>query len=149
MKTGMVVRGLALLMLVAGAAACDDDGNPNSPNQQPVFVGPSELQVTDLRAGTGATVAVGQRLNVAYGLWLYDPTGADSKGTQIPSTSPLTVTLASGSIIEGWVQGVPGMKVGGIRRLIIPPALGYGASGNGPIPGNAWLVFDIEVLSIQ
>ena len=147
MKTGIVVRVLALMMLVAGVAACDS--GTDSPTQPPVFVGPAELQIVDLRAGTGATVMAGQRINVAYGLWLYDPTGTDSKGTQIPSTSPLVVTLSSGSIIEGWVRGVPGMKVGGIRRLIVPPSLGYGASGTGPIPGNAWLVFDIEVLAIQ
>lgn len=140
-----VIRLLSLIVLAAGAAC---DGGNNSPTQPPVFVGPAELQIIDVRAGTGATVMAGQRVNVAYGLWLYDPTGTDAKGTQIPSTSPITVTLASGSIIDGWVQGVPGMKVGGIRRLIIPPSLGYGASGSGPIPGNAWTVFDIEVLAI-
>lgn len=144
MKT--LIRLLSLIVLSAGAAACD--GGPESPTQPPVFVGPAELQITDLRAGTGATVTAGQRINVAYGLWLYDPTGPDQKGTQIPSPTPLVVTLTPANIIQGWVNGVPGMKVGGLRRLIVPPSLAYGANGNSSIPGNAWIVFDIEVLAI-
>ena len=145
MKT--LIRSLSLIVLAAGAAACD--GGTDSPTQPPVFVGPAELQVTDLRAGTGATVMAGQTISVGYALWLYDPTGTDSKGTQIQVNSPLNVTLATPGIIAGWVQGVPGMKVGGIRRLIIPPSLAYGANGAPPdIPGNAWTVFEIEVLAI-
>ena len=141
---GKIVKLVAVLALAAGVAACDSD----SPTQPPVFVGPAELQIIDVRAGTGATVVAGQRVNVGYGVWLYDPSGTDSKGTQIPSPSPATVTLASGSLIEGWVQGVPGMKVGGLRRLIVPPSLAYGSTGQNQIPPNAWLVFDIEVLAI-
>ncbi|MBA3949205.1 MAG: FKBP-type peptidyl-prolyl cis-trans isomerase [Acidobacteria bacterium] len=143
MKTS-IVRLLTLVVLAAGAAACGSD----SPTAPPTFVGPAELQITDLTVGTGATVAAGQTINVNYALWLYDPNGPNLKGTQIPSQTPLTVTLSPGGIIQGWIQGVPGMKVGGIRRLLIPPSLAYGASGSGPIPPNAWIVFDIELLAI-
>ena len=147
MKTGMVVRVLALLMLVAGAAACDD-GN-NSPTQPPVFVGPAELQIIDVRVGTGATLAAGQVMTANYALWLYDPAATDFKGTPLQAGQVTARALNTNNLIPGWVQGLPGMKVGGIRRLIIPPSLAYGSTGQGTIPPNAWLVFEVELLSIQ
>ena len=138
-----IVRLLTLFFLVAGAAACGSD----SPTAPPVFVGPAELQVTDLTVGTGATLAAGQTMTANYGLWLYDPSGTDLKGAQIDGGS-ITRALTTANLIEGWVVGLPGMKVGGIRRLLIPPSLAYGATGSGPIPPNAWIVFDIELLAI-
>ena len=143
MKT-RIVRLLTLVVLAAGAAACGSD----SPTAPPVFVGPAELQVTDLRLGTGATVLAGQTVDAGYSLWLYDPSGTDLKGTH-KQTGRTAIRLAAGSVIQGWVVGVPGMKVGGARRLIIPPSLAYGAAGQGDIPGNAWLVFDIEIFAAQ
>lgn len=143
MKTN-IIRLLTLVMLAAGAAACDS--GPDSPTGPPVFVGPAELQITELRIGTGATVVAGQTVDAGYSLWLYDPGAAEFKGTHI-QTGRTAIRLASGSVIQGWIAGVPGMKVGGVRRLLIPPSLGYGATGNQGIPGNAWLVFDIEIFA--
>ena len=142
MKT-RIARLMTLFVLAAGAAACGSD----SPTAPPVFVGPAELQVTDVTVGTGATLAAGQTITFNYELWLYDPSGTDLKGTRIEG-GQLTRPLTSASLIQGWVDGLPGMKVGGIRRLLIPPSLAYGASGSGPIPPNAWTVFDIELVAI-
>lgn len=110
------------------------------------------LTQTDLRVGTGPDTATGRRVTVNYTGWLYDSAKPDNKGTQFDSSigrGPFTFLLGAGQVIKGWDQGVAGMKVGGQRRLIIPPSLGYGASANGPIPANATLVFDVEVLGVQ
>jgi FKBP-type peptidyl-prolyl cis-trans isomerase FkpA len=107
---------------------------------------------TDLVVGTGATAASGQTVKVNYTGWLYDANKPDNKGAQFDSSigrGPFSFPLGAGRVISGWDQGVAGMKIGGSRRLIIPPELGYGASGVGPIPPNATLVFDVELLSIQ
>jgi FKBP-type peptidyl-prolyl cis-trans isomerase FkpA len=108
----------------------------------------------DLKVGTGATAATGQHVFVNYTGWLYDASKPDNKGTQFdssltPGRGPFDFVLGAGQVIKGWDQGVVGMKVGGSRRLIIPPDLGYGPSGSGPIPPNATLVFDIDLLNIQ
>ncbi len=144
MKT-RIVRLLTLVVLAAGAAACGS-GSPTAP---PVFVGPAELQVTDLTIGTGATLVAGQTITANYSLWLYDPSGTDLKGTAIASGGLPATPLTTSNLIAGWVQGLPGMKVGGTRRLLIPPSLAYGSAGSndGRIPANAWLVFDIQLLS--
>jgi peptidylprolyl isomerase len=76
-------------------------------------------------------------------------TGWLANGTQFDSnqTSGFRFSLGAGEVIRGWDLGVPGMKTGGTRQLIIPPALGYGASGTGPIPGNAVLIFNVTMVS--
>lgn len=145
MKTS-VVRLLTLVLLAAGAAACDGGGD--SPTAPPVFVGPAELQITDLTVGTGATLAAGQVFTANYALWLYNPSATDFKGTALGSGQLPPTALTTTNLIAGWVQGLPGMRVGGIRRLVIPPSLAYGSTGQGAIPPNAWLVFDIELLAV-
>ena len=134
----------ACVVLLALAAGCQGSESPTSPI---VFVGPSTLVTTDLRTGQGDTVLPGQQVTVNYGLWLYDPRASESKGTFIENGQAFTIRLASGTVIQGWVDGLPGMKVGGLRRLIIPPDLSFGQSGNGPIPPGAWLVFDVDLLA--
>src|SRR5688500_15155811 len=114
MKTRLV-QLLILCVFAAGAAACDS----NSPTQPPVFVGPAEMQVTDLTIGTGATLAAGQTITANYALWLYDPSGTDLKGTSIGSGGLPATPLTTNNLIAGWVQGLPGMKVGGVRRLLV------------------------------
>ena len=142
-------RALCLVAVML-AAGCND-----SPSAPLTFVGPANLVVTDLRIGDGAVVAQGQTATVHYGLWLYDPYGPEQKGALIQNSrqagtgQPLAVTLQQGQLIQGWVEGVPGMRVGGARRLIIPPALAYGTAGNVNIPPNAWLVFDIDLLGVS
>jgi FKBP-type peptidyl-prolyl cis-trans isomerase FkpA len=145
-------RPAALAAILATGMACNSAESPTTPI---VFVGPANLVISDVRAGTGATFTLGQEATVHYGLWLYDPTGIDNKGTFIEDSrlsglgAPFATRMAAGTIIEGWRQGVPGMRVGGQRRLIIPPSLAFGPQGNGPIPPNAWVVFDVDLLSIK
>ena len=106
---------------------------------------PSGMYLKDLTIGAGAAVQAGQTLSMRYTGWL-------SNGTQFDATgrgAPFTFRLGAGQVIPGWDQGVAGMKVGGKRQLIITPALGYGAQGSGPIPGNAILVFTVEVVAAQ
>jgi FKBP-type peptidyl-prolyl cis-trans isomerase FkpA len=112
------------------------------------------LQKTDVKAGTGAEASAGQTVNVHYTGWLYSPTAADHHATKFDSSrdrnEPFSFVLGAGQVIPGWDQGVAGMKVGGQRTLVIPPALGYGSRGaGGVIPPNATLVFDVELLGVR
>jgi FKBP-type peptidyl-prolyl cis-trans isomerase len=107
---------------------------------------PSGLYYRDLVAGTGAVVANGQMLSMRYTGWLPDGTRFDGNEQ---GGDPLTFALGAKAVIDGWDQGIAGMRVGGKRQLIIPSALGYGPNGNGPIPPNAVMVFNVEVLSAQ
>lgn len=128
-------------LVCAAGTACAKA--PTSPSNSAPF---SE---TDLVVGTGATAATGMTLTVNYTGWLYDASAPDDKGAVFSSSvgqSTFSFTLGSGQVIAGWEQGVPGMQVGGIRRLVIPPSLGYGGSRSGIIPPNATLVFEIELL---
>ena len=82
--------------------------------------------------------------------WLYDMSRTDGKGAQFDSSPSFTFVVGAGQVIKGWDQGVPGMRVGGQRRLVLPPDLAYGSNGAGAsIPPNATLVFDIGLLSVQ
>lgn len=106
---------------------------------------------TDLTIGTGATAASGSRVTTTYAGWLYDTGKPNGKGTQFdPGPGPLTFVIGSGSLIQGFEQGVIGMKVGGTRRVIVPPELAYGSQGSAPsIPPNATLVFEIGLTAVQ
>jgi FKBP-type peptidyl-prolyl cis-trans isomerase FkpA len=105
---------------------------------------------TDLVVGTGATASSGNRVTVAYTGWLFDASQPNNKGRQFDSNTAFPFVVGVGQVIKGWDQGVPGMRVGGQRRLVIPPELGYGSAGagGGTIPPNAALVFDITLISI-
>jgi FKBP-type peptidyl-prolyl cis-trans isomerase FkpA len=114
--------------------------------------GSAPYSQTEVRPGTGATAIVGSLATVHYTGWLYDQSAADNKGLQFDSSvgqAPFSFAVGRGQVIGGWDQGVPGMRVGGVRRLVIPPSLGYGGRRNGPIPPNATLVFDIELLDVE
>jgi FKBP-type peptidyl-prolyl cis-trans isomerase FkpA len=102
----------------------------------------SGLYLQDLTVGTGDEAVAGHKVTMRYTGWLADGTQFDSN-----QTDGFQFTLGAGQVITGWDQGVPGMKVGGLRKLIIPSALGYGSSGAGPIPPNANLVFDVTMIS--
>lgn len=118
---------------------------------------PTTLQIKDTVIGTGATVAAGQTITANYTLYLYDGTRADFRGvvkdTTVGSTArefPLVEgTATTSGVIAGWVQGIPGMKVGGKRTLTVPPDLAYKAAGTATIPPNSTLIFDIELVSIK
>lgn len=114
---------------------------------------PKDLQIINRRIGFGEIAAPGRTIVVHYAGWLFDGAAAENKGYQFDSSrsrgQPLTLQLGVGRVIVGWDQGIPGMKVGGLRTLVIPPELGYGARGAGPIPPNATLVFDIELIGVR
>jgi len=104
----------------------------------------------DLVIGAGTQASVGSRATVSYTGWLYDMSRTDGKGAQFDSSPSFTFVVGAGQVIKGWDQGVPGMRVGGQRRLVLPPDLAYGSNGAGAsIPPNATLVFDIGLLSVQ
>jgi FKBP-type peptidyl-prolyl cis-trans isomerase len=102
---------------------------------------PSGMYVRDLKLGLGEPPTTGQQVTMLYTGWLADATRFD-----LNQTSGFQFRLGLGEVIAGWDLGVAGMQVGGQRQLIIPPALGYGEAGQGPIPGNAVLVFDVTML---
>jgi FKBP-type peptidyl-prolyl cis-trans isomerase len=108
---------------------------------------------TDLTPGTGAEIKTGQNALVHYTGWLYDAAAPENKGKQFDSSvggEPFDFPLGGGRVIPGWDQGVVGMKVGGKRRLVIPPELAYGNAGaGGVIPPGATLVFDVELVELQ
>ena len=111
----------------------------------------ASLQIEDLQEGNGAVAARGQHVEVHYTCWMYDPRESDHRGRKLDGTDeqgvPFGFRLGAGQVIRGWDQGVQGMKIGGKRRLVIPPALAYGAHGAaGVIPPGATLLFEIELL---
>lgn len=114
----------------------------------------TELIKTDHKLGDGALATSGHNVFVHYTGWLFDEASPDNHGTQFDSSrdrgQPFEFPLGAGRVIQGWDQGVEGMKVGGQRTLIIPAHLGYGARGAGAsIPPNATLVFDVELLGVR
>ena len=141
------VRIALVIAIALGAAACGG-GNDSSPSNTPPPPS-APFAMTDIREGTGATATQGRTLMVSYTGWLYDPTKPESKGTQFDSSMNFSFQLGAGRVIAGWDQGVVGMKVGGQRRLVIPPNLGYGASMAGSIPPNSTLVFDVMLLNVN
>ncbi len=105
------------------------------------------LKYEDLKVGDGAVADNGSKVSVHYTGWLADGTKFDSS---LDRGQPFEFTLGNGNVIRGWDEGVKGMKVGGKRKLTIPPDLGYGAAGaGGTIPPNATLTFEVELLGVQ
>ena len=155
-----LVFALALILFVIDVD--DDVGTPlivsASPTPASVDTGPppvadeptfseSGLGIIDIESGTGETPEAGQTLAVHYTGWLSDGTKFDSS---LDRGTPFELALGAGQVIAGWDEGLATMKVGGKRRLIIPPELGYGEGGSPPtIPPNAELTFDIELLEIK
>jgi FKBP-type peptidyl-prolyl cis-trans isomerase len=109
---------------------------------------PSGLVYWDIRVGNGEVAKEGSHVRVHYTGWLADGKKFDSS---VDAGQPFDFTIGNGEVIRGWEEGVTGMKVGGKRQLRIPPALGYGAQGTpgGPIPPNANLIFDVQLLQVQ
>ena len=108
---------------------------------------PDGLQYTDDQVGTGTEATSGKTVSVHYTAWLLDGTKFDSSRDR---GQPFQFPLGAGRVIKGWDEGVAGMKVGGKRQLVIPPALGYGDRGAGnAIPPGATLIFEVELIEIQ
>ncbi len=111
-------------------------------------------EMVDTKIGEGAEAKAGQYVTVHYTGWLFDKNAPENKGTKFDSSrdrdEPFDFPLGEGHVIQGWDMGVQGMKVGGQRTLVIPPEMGYGRRGaGGVIPGNATLVFEVELLDVQ
>lgn len=119
--------------------------NQTSENKK-VITTPSGLKYVELEEGTGASPSKGKTVIVHYTGTLEDGKKFDSSRDR---GQPFSFTIGIGQVIKGWDEGVATMKVGGRRQLIIPPELGYGSRGIGPIPGNATLIFDVELLGIR
>ena len=111
---------------------------------------PSGLQYEDTVLGTGAIAKAGQAVSVHYTGWLYtDGVQGEKFDSSKDRGQPFDFPLDAGHVIKGWDQGVQGMKIGGVRTLVIPAALGYGARGaGGVIPPNATLIFEVELLGV-
>lgn len=133
LATGVVI-GLGL-----GLVACGSEDSPSGSS------GSGSLQTQDLVVGTGATAASGDTVTVHY-------VGALTNGTRFDSSydrnQPFSFRIGAGQVIPGFEQGVTGMRVGGKRRITIPPSLGYGGQAVGSIPANSTLIFEVDLLSI-
>ena len=120
---------------------------PAAPNTAGAVTTASGLQYIDEVVGTGAQPQPGQTLSMHYSGYLDNGTKFDSS---VDRGQPLQFKLGAGQVIRGWDEGIASMKVGGKRRLIVPPALGYGANGYaGVIPPNARLTFEVELVAVQ
>ncbi len=147
------MRTLLVIPMVFALAACGGDEGSTEPLTNDDFAAElnvdlsmmmrtaSGLYLQDLQVGPGDEAVAGTTVSVHYEGWL-------PNGTTFDSNEAYGFQLGAGLVIPGWDEGVAGMRVGGIRKLVIPPHLAYGTAGRGSIPGNATLVFDIELLSV-
>ncbi len=146
-RTIALVPILALLGAVVLLAGCAQSAASTAASPGNVVTLENGLKIEDLVVGSGAEVQNGQTASMHYTGWLVDGTKFDSsldRGQTFP------FVLGAGRVIKGWDQGVLGMKVGGKRKLTIPPELGYGSRGaGGVIPPNATLIFEVELVDVQ
>jgi FKBP-type peptidyl-prolyl cis-trans isomerase FkpA len=135
----------ATLLAVSAAGGCHAT-EPGGAMDENVVTTPSGLKYADLVVGTGLEARKGQTVSVHYTGWL---TGGKKFDSSLDRGEPFSFALGAGRVIKGWDEGVAGMKVGGERKLMIPPQLGYGERGaGGVIPPNAELVFEVQLLEI-
>lgn len=138
-----ILAGAVLAILGVLTAGCSD--SPTVPSN---FAPYSQ---TDLRVGTGGDAVTGKVLTVQYTGWFFSDARPDDKGPVFDSSAggdPFIFTLGVGAVIEGWDRGIAGMRVGGLRRLVIPPSLAYGRFRNNSIPPNATLLFEVELIEV-
>ncbi|MCC6164355.1 MAG: FKBP-type peptidyl-prolyl cis-trans isomerase [Acidobacteria bacterium] len=147
-------RRALLLGLVASvsAAACGGSSPTDPSPTAQTWVADVPFQTIDLEVGTGDEVVNGTKIRVDYVAWLYSTATSDNKGTimdtSLQGRGPFEYVVGAGTVIAGWERGIPGMRVLGVRRLIVPPALAYGSTGNGSIPANATMIFEVRVNEI-
>jgi FKBP-type peptidyl-prolyl cis-trans isomerase FkpA len=148
---GLRGLGIALILACLPLTAVAQDNTESQPPETYVRT-ESGLQYADVKVGTGPAARPGSRVIVHYTGWLKSRyTGVGKKfDSSRDSNEPFQFILGTGGVIAGWDEGVQGMQVGGVRKLIVPPTLGYGARGAGAsIPPNATLIFDIEMLRVN
>lgn len=141
------------LFISSSESAVLSENTDASQQETPVQISESQFSRTtsgvlyqDSVVGAGAEATAGKNVTVHYIGALTDGQVFDSSRSR---NLPFTFALGSGQVIKGWEEGVAGMKVGGTRILVIPPELGYGANGIGPIPPNATLIFEVELLGVE
>lgn len=141
-------RLAVVLMFAAVVSACGGADTPTTPTPPSLGI---PFSTTDLVVGTGAEALNGRRVTVNYAGWLYVTTTADNKGTPFDAGNGFVrPVLGGGGVIVGFDRGIIGMRVGGKRRVVIPPELGYGTGGSPPtIPGNATLIFELDLITVQ
>lgn len=148
MRTWLAIASVTALVL---GAACSKTPEPGTTT--PPVATDNGVDVRILRNGYGRAVEAGDVLTVHTTGWLYDDAAPDNRGekfwSSLDTDEKLTFTLGAGQMIRGWDEGLPGTLIGEIRELTIPPELGYGPSGRGPIPPNSTLVFEVELFSAQ
>jgi len=138
-------------IILASATACAQTGAPPAAATATAPAEVRELVKKDTKVGEGKVAEKGKAVLVHYTGWLYDPKAPDQKGAKFDSSigrpTPFGFIIGVGRVIKGWDEGIPGMKEGGTRTLIIPPALAYGEKGAGAsIPPNATLLFEVEFI---
>ena len=135
------------------AVGCGDSGAGGGAPATPTAAPPAldvPFDATDLREGSGAAAEDGWLVAIAYTGWVYDPAATDNRGSEFASASPeepFSFRLGVGQVIAGVDRGVAGMRVGGLRRVVVPPELGFGVGGNTMVPANATLLLEIELLA--
>ncbi len=135
--------------LLAAACGGGSETTPTTPDPAPPALD-VPFSSTDVMDGDGIAAESGWLLAIAYTGWIYEPSAADNKGTQwisIPADTPLTFRLGIGQVIAGVDEGLLGMRVGGTRRLVIPPDMAFGEAGNSLVPGNATIILEIELIA--
>ncbi len=152
MKT---IAAAAAMLLSVSAFAQQGAGAPAPTPAAPKWfvLDVKDLVKRDTKEGTGQEVAKGKAVLVHYTGWLYDPKAPEMKGAKFDSSegrpTPFGFVVGAGRVIKGWDEGIPGMKEGGKRTLIIPPGKAYGEKGaGGVIPPNATLLFEVELIKV-
>jgi FKBP-type peptidyl-prolyl cis-trans isomerase len=146
--TALALPGCGETVAPERHVSCDPFLVQLSPAPGDTVTTPQGLRYIDIQAGTGAAANIGSMVDVNYSGYLL------ATGQQFDTSCPegrtvLRVTLGTGRVIPGFEMGLIGMQQNGVRRLIIPPGLGYGASPQGPIPGNSTLIFDLHVVDVR
>ena len=155
-SSALLWASVMCVCLVTGCKPKPAAAPPQEPAPAAAAPAITELQREDLTVGVGEALADGQVAIVHFTGWLYDPSKPDRKGTKYDtsrdSPQPDQITVGAGQVVKGWDLGIVGMQVGGLRRLVIPPDLAYGAAGAPgavPIPPNSPLVVEVELLGIE